>query len=137
MAVILLTKNKNIVLAGIIIVVCTGALFLLLAESSVPIFSVKELMDYSQPESYINRKIQLVGVVKESNGTHFSVNDPEDVYNDSLIIFVEAINVEKPVGFVIGKTVLIEGKLLSTGDNWKFKASMISTKCPSKYESDD
>ncbi|MHA2307605.1 MAG: hypothetical protein ACXACU_19675 [Candidatus Hodarchaeales archaeon] len=70
-----MTKNKNLALAGIIIVVCTGALFILLAESSVPIFSVKELMDYSQPESYINRKIQLVGVVKESNGTHFSVND--------------------------------------------------------------
>lgn len=132
---ILLTKNVNIVVAGIIIVVCSGALFLLLAESSVPVFSVKELMDYPQPESYIDRKIQLVGVVKESNGTHFSLNDPEDVYNDSLIIFIDAINVDKPVGFEIGKTVLVEGKLLSTGDIWHFKASMISTKCPSKYES--
>ena len=136
MEAILLTKNINIALAGIIIIVCGGALFLLLAESSIPIFSVKELMDYPNPESYIERKIQLVGVVKESNGTHFSLNDPEDVDNVSLIIYIEAINVEKPTGFEIGKTVLVEGKLLSTdNNNWNFKASMISTKCPSKYES--
>ena len=135
MEAILLTKNINMVLAGIIIIVCGGALFIMLAESSVPIFSVKELMDHPNPESYIERNIQLVGVVKESNGTHFSLNDPEDVYNDSLIIFIEAINVTKPVGFELGKTVLVEGKLLSTSDNWHFKASMISTKCPSKYES--
>jgi hypothetical protein len=135
MEAILLTKNTNIALAGIIIIVCGGALFILLAESSVPVFSVKELMDYKDPESYIARKIQLVGVVKESNGTHFSLNDPEDELNISLIIYVEAINVEKPTGFEVGKMVLVEGKLLSTGDSWNFKASMISTKCPSKYES--
>ncbi len=135
METILLTKNINIVLASIIIIICGGALFLLLAQASIPIFSVKELMDHPDSESYIDRKIQLVGVVIESNGTHFSLNDPQDVDNVSLIIYVEAINVEKPTGFEIGKTVLVEGKLLSTDDSWNFKALMISTKCPSKYES--
>ena len=115
-------------------VICGGAIFLLLADSSVPVYSVKEAMDHKQPESLLQHKIQLVGVVKESNNTHFSVNDPEDVNNTSLIIHINATNVEKPIGFEIGKTVLIEGKLLSVGENWIFKASIISTKCPSKYE---
>ncbi len=122
-------------LVGIIVVICGGAIFMLLASSSVPVFSVKEAMDYSQPESLIERKIQIVGVVKESNSTHFSINDPEDTANVSLIIHINATNVEKPIGFEIGKTVLVEGKLLSVGENWLFKASMISTKCPSKYDS--
>ena len=92
-------------------------------------------MDYPQPESLLERKIQIVGVVKDTNATHFSVNDPEDVDNVSLIIYINATNVEIPVGFEIGKTVLVEGKLLSVGEKWLFKASMISTKCPSKYDS--
>ena len=130
-----MANNKNIALAGVVIVICVGSLFILLASSSVPVFSVKELMNHNNPESYIDRKIQLVGVVKEYNETHFSINDPQDT-NSSLIIYIEAPkNVERPIGFAINKTVLSEGKLLSITGIWKFKASMISTKCPSKYES--
>ena len=132
---ILLIKNKNLLIAGITIIISGGALLFLLAGSSVPIFSVKEAMDYPQPESLLERKIQLVGVVKDTNATHFSISDPEDVDNVSLIIYINATNVEIPVGFETGKTVLVEGKLLSVGENWLFKASMISTKCPSKYDS--
>ncbi len=128
-------KYKNFFLAGIIIIISGGALLLLLAGSSVPVYSVKEAMDHSQPESLVNRKIQLVGNIKDSNDTHFSINDPQDTTNVSLIIYIEAANVEKPIGFEIGKTVLVEGKLLSIDEKWLFKASMISTKCPSKYES--
>ena len=128
-------KTKNLLIAGITIIICGGALLLLLTGSSVPIFSVKEAMDHPQPESLIERKIQIVGVVKDSNTTHFSINDPEDVDNLSLIIYINATNVEIPVGFETGKTVLVEGKLLSVGENWLFRASMVSTKCPSKYDS--
>jgi hypothetical protein len=127
-------KYKNLLLGGTIITICGGALLLLLAGSSVPIFSVKEIMTHEEPESLIERKIQVVGVVKEFNETHFSMNDPEDVNNSTLIIYINATNVEVPVGFEIGKTVLVEGKLLSIGDKWIFRASIISTKCPSKYE---
>ncbi len=126
--------SKNFVFAGVILLVCSGALFLLLAQSSIPIFSVKEIMDHSDAESYLDRKIQLVGNVREQNETHFSINDPDDVNNASLIITIESINVIKPSGFQIGKTVLVEGKLLEIEGIWLFKATLISTKCPSKYQ---
>jgi len=130
-----LIKTKNLFLAGITIIIGGGALLVLLAGSSVPVFSVKEAMDHPRPESLLERKIQIVGVVRDMNVTHFSINDPEDVDNISLIIYINATNVEIPVGFEIGKKVLVEGKLLSIGENWLFRASMISTKCPSKYDS--
>ncbi|MFX0085461.1 MAG: cytochrome c maturation protein CcmE [Candidatus Hodarchaeota archaeon] len=128
-----MVKTKNLLLATSIIVVCVSAFFLLLASSSVPLFTVKQLMDHPQPEAYLNRKIQLIGVVDQINGANFSVSDPEDVTNETLIIFIEAVNVERPSGFEIGKQVLIEGKLITIGYIWKFKASSISTKCPTKY----
>ena len=132
---ILLIKNKNMIIATIVIVVSAGALLLLLTSSSIPVFSVKEVMSHSNPESLIERKIQIVGVVNESNDTFFSMNDPEEVSNPNFIIYVNSTNIEKPVGFQLGKSVLVEGKLLSIDDQWIFRASMISTKCPSKYES--
>jgi hypothetical protein len=46
---------------------------------------------------------------------------------------VNSTNVGKPNGFEPGKNVLIEGKLVSTLNLWKFRASMISTKCPRDY----
>ena len=115
--------------------ICGGAFFLLLANSSVPLFSVKEVMDHPQPESLIEIKIQIVGVVKEEfNESHFTVNDPQDVTNISLIIYINATDIYRPLGFEIGRTVLVEGKLLSVGEKWFFKASRISTDCPSKYD---
>ncbi|MHA2052589.1 MAG: cytochrome c maturation protein CcmE domain-containing protein [Candidatus Hodarchaeales archaeon] len=129
-----MTKPKNLILAGAVILISTGALFFLLISSSVPIFSVKEIIDHPNPDSYLNRKIQLVGIVQNSNESHFSLYDPDDPTNTSLIILVEAINIEKPTGFEVDKMVLVEGKLLDISDNWTFKASMISTKCPSKYQ---
>lgn len=129
-----MVNSKNIA-AGIVILVCGGALIILLTGSSVPIFSVQELMDHPEPESYIDRKIQIVGNVTVMNSTHFSIIDPQVDSNGTLFIQVIAINVEKPVGFQLDRTVVVEGKLLSISNIWQFKASMISTKCPSKYAS--
>lgn len=127
-------KSKNVILAAIIIIICAGAFLYLLTSSSVPIFTVKELMDQQQPDSYINRNIQLIGNVERINDTGFFIIDPDDINNTDLIIYVNATNVEKPVGFKTGKNVIIEGKLISTTNIWIFKATVISTKCPSKYE---
>ncbi|MHA2289898.1 MAG: cytochrome c maturation protein CcmE domain-containing protein [Promethearchaeota archaeon] len=128
-----MANTKNIFLAGAIIAVCAGALFILFVGSSVPIYSVKELMDDPKAESYIDRRIQIVGNVTEINTTHFTIIDPE-VVDASLKICVESGNVEKPTGFQLDRTVVVEGKLLSIENIWTFKASMISTKCPSKYQ---
>ncbi|MHA2297760.1 MAG: hypothetical protein ACXAEU_01965 [Candidatus Hodarchaeales archaeon] len=132
-----MVKPKNAIIAFIVILVCTGAFLLLLANTSIPTFTVKELMDASSDDSYIGRHVQLIGVVNQIDAGGFFLTDPEDTDNSSLVIYVEAINVEKPTGFVIGKTVLVEGELLSTTSSWKFKATLISTKCPSKYQSED
>ena len=129
-----MVNNKNIA-AGIVVLVCAGALLILLTGSSVPIFNVQELMDHPEPESYIDRKIQIVGNVTEMNATHFTIIDPQVENSGSLFIQVIANNIVKPVGFQVDKTVVVEGKLLSISNIWQFKASMISTKCPSKYAS--
>ena len=129
-----MVKSKNVIISAIIIIISGGAVLFLLTGSSVPIFTVKELMDQKQPDSYINRNIQLIGIVQQVNNTGFFITDPDDINNTSLIIYINATNVEKPVGFENGKTVLVEGKLISTIGMWKFKATLISTKCPSKYQ---
>jgi len=129
-----MVKKSNVVLATAIIVVCAVAFLFLLVNSSIPVFSVKELMDHPRPDSFINKKIQVVGVVQEINNTGFFITDPKDKNNATLIVYINSTNVEKPTGFESGKTVLVEGKLLSTSNIWTFKASLISTKCPSKYQ---
>ena len=129
-----MVKTQNLLMAGMVIAVCIASLIFLIASSSVPIFSVREIMDHPNPESYIDRKIQLVGIVQSPNGTHFSLYEPDDPTNTSLVINVEAINVIKPSGFAVDKMVLVEGKLLNISGTWTFKASLISTKCPSKYQ---
>jgi cytochrome c-type biogenesis protein CcmE len=128
-----MANKKNTILTGVILAVCIGGLFMLFLSSSVSIFSVKELMDTPNAESYIDRRIQLVGNVTEINSTHFTIIDPEVSDNDTLKITVLAVNVERPTGFELDRTVVVEGKLLSISNIWTFHASMISTKCPSKY----
>lgn len=131
-------KTKNLFLGAFIIVVCAGSFFFLLASSSVPIFTVKELMVHPDTESYVNRNIQLIGVVQGINETEesFLIYDPDDVDNVSLVIYINATNVIIPPGVEASRTILVEGKLISMVNIWSFKASMISTKCPSKYQSD-
>jgi cytochrome c-type biogenesis protein CcmE len=129
-----MARTKNIILTSSIILVCAGAFFLLLANSSVPVFTVKELMDHPRSNSYINKNIQLIGKVQQINTTGFFISDPEDVDNVSLIVYINSTNIEKPTGFESGRTVIVEGKLLLISSVWKFRASSISTKCPSKYQ---
>ena len=132
-----MVKSKNLILATIIISVCGFSFLFLLTSSSVPVFTVKELMDHPQSDSYVNRNIQLIGTVKQFNSTGFFITDPDDVDNASLIIYINATNVEKPTGFTTEKNVLVEGKLLSTKNIWTLRATTISTKCPSKYQQEE
>ncbi|MFX0125835.1 MAG: hypothetical protein ACFFAE_19590, partial [Candidatus Hodarchaeota archaeon] len=120
-------KPKNVVIASVIIIICGGAFLMLLTSSSVPIFTVKELMDNLLSDSFLNRKIQVIGVVKGGiNITGFYINDPDDVTNLSLEIYINATNVEIPAGVESGKTILVEGKLISISKPWILKATMIS-----------
>jgi cytochrome c-type biogenesis protein CcmE len=106
---------------------------MLLSGSVVSSFTLKQLVDHSRPESLTNQRIQLIGVVQQVNNTGFFMIDPDDVDNTSLLIYIISKDVEIPTGFESGKTVVVEGKLLSINNIWIFRANMISTKCPSKY----
>lgn len=132
-----MVKPKNVIIAVIILSVCFGAFLILLTNSSVPTFTVKELMDHRRPDSFLNRKIQLVGVVREVNSTGFNMTDSEDLNNASLIIYINTTSTDRPAGVEPGKKVLVEGKLISTTNVWKLKATLISTVCPSKYEQEE
>ena len=136
MEVMYLVKTKNLFLAGIIIAVCSGAIFILLTGSAVPEFTVKELMDYPKLESLLERKIKVGGIVEEVfNTSHFSISDIVDKDNDSLIIYIFALEiVDRPLGFGAGETVSVEGKILSFGEKWLFKGTRISSVCPTKYD---
>ena len=129
-----MVKAKNVIIAVIILSVCFGAFLILLTNSSVPTFSVKELMDHQSSNSYLNRNIQLVGVVQEVNSTGFFIADPD---NASLSVYINTTGTYRPAGVEPGKKVLVEGKLVSTTNVWKLKAILISTVCPSKYEQEE
>lgn len=128
-------KAKNGIIGTFIIIISVVLFLFLLSSSVVSSFTVKQLMDYSQPDSLMNQKIQLIGVVKDNDPPiGFFLTDPDDRDNVSLIIYINSTGVERPTGLVNNKTVLVEGKLISTTNSWKLKAVLISTKCPSKYE---
>ncbi|MFW9778319.1 MAG: cytochrome c maturation protein CcmE [Candidatus Heimdallarchaeota archaeon] len=128
-----MVKTTQLVFSGIIIAISVGAISLLLTESSIPVFTVREIMEHPNSESFLDRKIQLIGTVADVNRTGFYILDPDDPTNLSLMIYVNSTNVGKPNGFEPGKNVLVEGKLISTSGLWLFRANMISTKCPREY----
>ncbi|MFW9857069.1 MAG: cytochrome c maturation protein CcmE [Candidatus Thorarchaeota archaeon] len=128
-----MVKTTQLIFSGIIIAISVGAIFLLLTESSIPVFTVREIMEHPNSESFLDRKIQLIGTVADVNSTGFYILDPDDPTNLSLMIYVNSTNVGKPNGFETGKNVLVEGKLISTSGLWLFRANMISTKCPREY----
>lgn len=129
-------KYRNIAIVSVLVIVGVASIFLLLMDTSVPVFSVKELKDNPKAESYLDRRIQLVGHVVESNESGFLLYDPNHKEDSNYSIYVQAADVEKPAGFDVGKTVLVEGKLISMDGLWVFKATKISTKCPSKYKTE-
>ena len=67
------------------------------------------------------------------NSTGFYLTDPEDA-NSSYLVYIHAINIERPMGFEIDRTVVVEGKPVSKSQIWTIQASKISTKCPSSYD---
>lgn len=124
-------------------------------STSIPVFSVKEIEEDPNANSFLNRRLQLVGNVVEFNTSGFLLNDPKNRSDYTYMIYVQADNdVERPAGFAVNKTVLVEGKLteflngtvqitrngvetwISIPDLGIFKATKISTKCPSKYQSE-
>ena len=116
----MIVRPRNAIIALAVLIVVAASFLMLLMNTSVPAFSTKELMEDPKAESYLGRRIQLVGNVVQSNESGFFLNDPENKSDSAYLIYVQAQNVERPAGFEIGKTILVEGKLTSMGDIWIF-----------------
>ncbi|MHA2371103.1 MAG: hypothetical protein ACXADX_19990 [Candidatus Hodarchaeales archaeon] len=148
-------RARYIAMALVLFVVAAASFYLLIVSTSMPVFSVKEIEEEPNAKSFLDRRIQLVGNVVESNASGFLLNDPQNRSDYTYMIYVQAdSDVEKPAGFSVNKTVLVEGKLtefvngtvkitkngvetwISIPDLGIFKATKISTKCPSKYQSE-
>ena len=107
--------------------------YIILFTSSVPIYSVYEFYEKSDPESMVNTKIQLVGDVSSETSSNFVLKAWETAGNYSILVIHK--DVAKPSGFQDGARVLIEGYLKKASSNsYYLEADLISTKCPSKYE---
>lgn len=118
-------------LIGGILIISTILTYVILASSIIPQYSVYEFYTKSNPESMVDQKIQLVGDVYSVGTDEFVIGDWET--NGTHTVTILHQNVVKPSGFEIGKRVMIEGILKESGTSYYVQASLISTKCPSKY----
>jgi cytochrome c-type biogenesis protein CcmE len=106
----------------------------LLISSIIPQYSVEELFEDNDPESMIGKRMQLVGDVEViGNNSTFTIIDWSGLNHT---INVSHSNVPLPGGFGIGKRVLVDGKLQFNNGEWSLEANQISTKCPSKYNTE-
>ena len=104
----------------------------MLLSSIVPQFSVFELFMQNDPIALRDKKVQIVGDVAQIDDGSFVLRDWE---TKNLNISVFHTNLPIPSGFGLDKRVLVEGTLKQDADgHWFIDAELISTKCPSKYE---
>ena len=66
-----MVKTRNLLVSGLIISVCVFALALLFFNTSIPTYTVKDLIEHPKPESLLEHKIQLIGIVGTSNTSGF------------------------------------------------------------------
>ena len=126
-------STQKLALIGAVLVISVMLSFALLYSSIIPQYSVNELFSNEDPSKLIEKKIQLVGdvenmsssesvfIIKDWEGKNYSVT----VYHDTVAL---------PAGFQLGKRVMVEGFLKHSDlRGYYLVATLISTKCPSKY----
>lgn len=102
-----------------------------LYNSIIPQYSMAELFRGEvDPNSLVGNKIQVVGDVSMINENDFVITDWDGL---NLSLVVECGDLALPAGFELGKRVMVEGELQTEGMNFTLVASLVSTKCPSKY----
>ncbi|MHA1977756.1 MAG: hypothetical protein ACW98I_12685 [Candidatus Hodarchaeales archaeon] len=100
----------------------------------IPAFTIKGFIEHSELDSLMGKRIILIGIVSpKMNSTGFYLTDPEDS-NSSYLVYIQAENIEKPLGFELDRIVVVEGKPVLKSQIWTIQASKISTKCPSSYD---
>ncbi|MHA1983336.1 MAG: cytochrome c maturation protein CcmE domain-containing protein [Candidatus Hodarchaeales archaeon] len=126
-----ISTPKMIGISAILVGALAISAFLVLT-SFTPQYSINELFEKADPNDLIGKKVQLVGDVQNISDDSFLIEDWE---GNEYSVLVEHENIPIPSGFETGKRVLVEGSLEYDSGNWVLKASQISTKCPSKYQS--
>ena len=125
-------STPKLAIIGSVLVLSTLFAYFLLYASIIPQYSVYEFYMDNNPEQMVDKKIQLVGDVMSIGTDEFVIGDWET--NGSLTVMVTHHNVVKPAGFELQKRVMIEGTLKKVGNSYYLEATLISTKCPSKYQ---
>ena len=114
-------------LALIVGAICLAIPIILL--SAVPVYSVGELLGTS-PYLMVGRRVQLVGDFYNHTDERFIL---QDFVNDSYYVIVDKTGVILPQDVTDGQRLIVEGIFGKLGEDWFLQASVISTKCPSKY----
>lgn len=127
-------STKKLVAIGGVLFISVMVSFALLYSSIVPQYSVAEFYANSDRNSLVDKKVQLVGDVQQWNASDsiFSIMDWEGT---NYTITVHYDNVQIPGGFTLGKRVMVEGILKNSDSGYILQADLVSTKCPSKYQS--
>ena len=127
-----ISTRKLVAIGGVLFISVVFSIGLLYT-SIIPQYSVGEFYVNNNKSSLVDKKIQLVGDVNTWN-TSSGVFTIEDWQNYNYTVLVQYNNVQIPSGFTIGKRVLVEGILKQSTSNYVLQADLVSTKCPSKYE---
>ena len=122
------THRTRLLLIGAVLTIALASTLLLEAPEATR--SVDEVMD--SPESLEGREIAIRGEVRD--GTIDNTALTFILHGESEELLVEFSNAQTTGGLEDNRTIYAEGTLVLDGEVWVFKADVIKTSCPSKYE---
>jgi len=124
----MLDRRLRLLLVGGLALLALGA-SLWVSPPQTPV-SVDDLL--GSPASHAGESIMVRGTVTpgslDLNASSFELAGELDSLS------IDYSNVAVPNAFSEGKTILVEGNLVESGDGWKLLAEQITVGCPSKYE---
>jgi hypothetical protein len=122
------THRTRLLLIGAVLTIALASTLLLEAPEATR--SVDEVMD--SPESLEGREIAIRGEVRD--GTIDNTALTFILHGESEELLVDFSNAQTTGGLEDNRTIYAEGTLVLDGEVWVFKADVIKTSCPSKYE---
>lgn len=129
-----ISTPKLVAIAGVLVISVILA-FTLLYSSIVPQYSIAEFYQNKDRSTLVDKKIQLVGDVTNWNTTNSTFNIMDWLGTNATVGVHYDKSVQIPGGFTLEKRVVVEGILKDSSTNgYYLDATMISTKCPSKYQ---
>lgn len=95
----------------------------------------------SAPEKYDNRKLRVVGTIKQGSTKSVSQNGQsetqfaliDELGNELQVVYHQAL----PDPYKEGRSAIVEGTYASNTTGGVVDASKLTVKCPSKYQSED